>query len=75
MWQGRRVPANTAELLALLDLTRFGEMSFVAPHPRTRMQRTYGGQVLAQALTAAYQTVPHDRVAHSLLPSRGRCRR
>ena len=48
MWQGRRVPANTAELLALLDLTRFGEMSFVAPHPRTRMQRTYGGQVLAQ---------------------------
>ena len=66
MWQGRRVPANTAELLALLDLTRFGEMSFVAPHPRTRMQRTYGGQVLAQALTAAYQTVPHDRVAHSL---------
>ncbi len=66
MWQGRRVPANTAELLDLLNLTAAGEMSFLAAHPRTRMQRSYGGQVLAQALTAAYQTVDPERVAHSL---------
>ncbi len=66
MWQGRRVPANTAELLDLLNLAAAGEMSFLAAHPRTRMQRSYGGQVLAQALTAAYQTVDPERVAHSL---------
>ncbi|WIY83686.1 acyl-CoA thioesterase II [Propionimicrobium sp. PCR01-08-3] len=60
------MPANTAELLQLLDLSRFGQASFLAAHPRTRMQRTYGGQILAQALTAAYQTVPEQRVAHSL---------
>ncbi|WP_341728379.1 acyl-CoA thioesterase II [Brooklawnia sp.] len=60
------MPANTAELLDLLNLTAAGEMSFLAAHPRTRMQRSYGGQVLAQALTAAYQTVDPERVAHSL---------
>ncbi len=60
------MPANTAELLDLLDLTGFGDRSFLGRHPRTKMQRTYGGQVLAQALTAAYETVARDRVAHSL---------
>lgn len=30
------------------------------------MQRTYGGQVLAQAMMAAYGTVPEDREIHSL---------
>ena len=28
--------------------------------------RVFGGQVLGQSLHAAYQTVPEDRIAHSL---------
>lgn len=35
------------------------------PQPRTELQRTFGGQVLAQSLVAAYRTVP-SRTCHSL---------
>ena len=28
--------------------------------------RVFGGQVLSQSLHAAYQTVPDDRIAHSM---------
>lgn len=66
MWHRGAVPATTAELVDLLELTREGASDFRGHHPKTMMQRTYGGQVLAQALTAAYATVPDDRVAHSL---------
>lgn len=60
------MPSNTAELVELLKLQPRGEQTFVGHHPTTLMQRTYGGQVLAQALLAAYQTVPAGRIAHSL---------
>lgn len=60
------MPATTAELVELLQLEPTGELSFSGRNPRTRLQRTYGGQVLAQALMAGYHTVPSDRVAHSL---------
>lgn len=33
---------------------------------RTPWERVFGGQVLGQALHAAYQTVPEDRTAHSM---------
>ena len=66
LWQGGRVPANTAELVDLLNLQPVDERSFRGHHPQTLMQRTYGGQVLAQALTAAYGTVSRERVVHSL---------
>lgn len=61
-----RVPANAAELVDLLRLGRIGETGFLGHHPKILMQRTYGGQVLAQALTAAYGTVPAERMVHSL---------
>lgn len=60
------MPATTDELVNLLELSREDEAVFVGHHPKTIMQRTYGGQVLAQALKAAYATVPGERVAHSL---------
>lgn len=60
------MPATTAELVELLQLTRGEDADFIGSHPTTMMQRTYGGQVLAQALTAAYGSVPAERIAHSL---------
>ncbi len=54
------------EVLALLDLTPSGGGSFRGEHPDTALQRTFGGQVLAQALSAMYRTVPEARLAHSL---------
>ena len=59
------MPRNVAELVDILRLTRHGECLFGAPG-NTLFQRTYGGQVLAQALMAAYATVPDGRTAHSL---------
>lgn len=60
------MPQTTQELIELLDLQRVNATTFVGSDPKTLLQRTYGGQVLSQALTAAYNTVPQDRVAHSL---------
>ena len=39
---------------------------FRGSSPQIGWQRVYGGQVLAQALTAAVRTVPAERSAHSL---------
>ena len=61
-----RVPSTTDELVELLQLGCVGESGFLGHHPKTLMQRTYGGQVLAQALIAAYGTVPAERIVHSL---------
>lgn len=66
MWHRGAVPANTDELVELLQLERKAAETFVGSHPETLMQRTFGGEVLAQALMAAYQTVPEDRFVHSL---------
>jgi acyl-CoA thioesterase-2 len=60
------MPATTDELVQLLRLEPDEDNVFVGRHPQTRMQRTYGGQVLAQALMAAYGTVSPGRIAHSL---------
>jgi len=59
------MPSNVAELVDILKLTRRGEF-FVGVPGNTLFQRTYGGQVLAQALMASYATVDDDRIAHSL---------
>lgn len=60
----------TTGLLALLDLERLDQNTFRDPalHVGTarESQRTFGGQVLAQALMAASRTVSNDRRAHSL---------
>ena len=63
------MPGSVAELIDLLELEQVGENRFTGqdPDPALRMfQRVFGGQVLAQALTAGYRTVPDGRVAHSL---------
>lgn len=49
-----------------MDLRADGEDVFVAPPSPDRGLRTYGGQVLAQSLGAAQQTVPDDRPVHSI---------
>lgn len=60
------MPQTTAELLALLQLETIEPGVYRGPHPDTKLQRLFGGQVMAQALTAAQLSAPQDRLAHSL---------
>lgn len=60
------MPADVNDLMAMLELTRVSEWTFRGPQPDTLFQRLFGGHVLAQTLMAAMQTVPADRVVHSL---------
>jgi acyl-CoA thioesterase II len=53
-------------LLRILDLEPLEVNLFRGVSPDVGWQRVYGGQVLAQALTAAVRTVPAERIAHSL---------
>lgn len=57
---------HISEVLDLLDLQRLDTDLFAGRHPETEQQRTFGGQVMAQALAALYRTVPDDRLCHSL---------
>lgn len=54
------------ELIDLISLEKKGENTFEGQNFQTSWGRVFGGQVLAQSLNAAYQTVPADRFAHSL---------
>lgn len=54
------------ELLELLKLEQLDENIFRGQSQDLGFGNVYGGQVLGQALSAAYQTVPPDRRAHSL---------
>jgi acyl-CoA thioesterase II len=54
-----------SRLLALLDLEKIEENVFRGLSPPERVQRVFGGQVLAQALVAAMRTVPQERTCHS----------
>ncbi|MEL4359352.1 MULTISPECIES: acyl-CoA thioesterase [unclassified Luteococcus] len=60
------MPKTTAELVTLLDLEEIEVGLFRGAQPDTEAQRTFGGQVLAQALVAAQRTVGDDRLCHSL---------
>jgi acyl-CoA thioesterase II len=55
-----------AELMAVLDLEERGPDLYVGTTPTTPLQRIFGGQVAAQALSAAQATVSADRAVHSL---------
>lgn len=57
---------TTQELIELLTLERIDDKIFRGQNFRTPWKRIFGGQVLGQALHAAYQTVPADRFAHSM---------
>jgi len=54
------------ELLKLLKLEQIEENIFRGQSQDLGFGSVYGGQVLGQALSAAYQTVPPERRAHSL---------
>ena len=55
-------------LLSLLELERLELDLFrgITPEDEAERPRVYGGQVIAQALAAAYRTVGDDRLCHSL---------
>jgi acyl-CoA thioesterase-2 len=57
---------SSEELIALLTLERKDDHHFVGKNYQTAWGRVFGGQVLGQSLHAAYQTVPQDRIAHSM---------
>tara|TARA_B100001175_G_C19513286_1_gene645413 strand:- start:2047 stop:2904 length:858 start_codon:yes stop_codon:yes gene_type:complete len=54
------------ELIDLISLDKIEDNTFKGQNFQTSWGRVFGGQVLAQSLNAAYQTVPNDRFAHSL---------
>lgn len=54
------------KLIELLTLEPLGNNRFQGGNFKTWWGRVFGGQVLGQALHAAYQTVPADRFAHSM---------
>ncbi|MDT5248543.1 MAG: acyl-CoA thioesterase, partial [Mycobacterium sp.] len=51
---------DLAELLAVLDLRRVDDDTFVGAHPSKNPVRTFGGQMMAQAFVAASRTLQHD---------------
>ncbi len=54
------------DLLGLLTLKKIDETIFEGDNYQAPWGRVFGGQVLGQSLHAAYQTVPEERIAHSL---------
>ena len=58
---------RAASLAELLVLEPLGDDRFLAPHPsHDPFGHTYGGQLAAQAMRAAADTVTTDRLPHSL---------
>jgi acyl-CoA thioesterase-2 len=57
--------AQDETLVETLQLERIEENLFRGTSPDNRPGRIFGGQVIAQSLLAAYETVP-DRICHSL---------
>jgi acyl-CoA thioesterase-2 len=55
-----------SRLYEVLDVEQVVGDRFVGPAPKTLLQRTFGGQVAAQALTAATRTVPPELAVHSM---------
>ncbi|MEC7949380.1 MAG: acyl-CoA thioesterase domain-containing protein, partial [Myxococcota bacterium] len=63
---GTRMTPALQHLWTLLRLDRTGDRSFVGQSQDLGWGAVFGGQVVGQALSAAAQTVPDDRVVHSL---------
>ena len=57
---------SLSDLVALITLNKINENTFIGSNYRAPWGRVFGGQVLAQSLHAAYQTVPNDRFVHSM---------
>jgi acyl-CoA thioesterase II len=58
--------AMPRDFAALLELEPHGADTFVGLSPPYDWGRIFGGQVIAQALSAAAATVPAERIVHSL---------
>lgn len=54
------------DLIGLLTLKKIDDTNFEGENYQAPWGRVFGGQVLGQALHAAYQTVPKERFVHSL---------
>lgn len=54
------------DLIAILDLEKVSENTFTGISKTIGSPNVFGGQVAAQALNAAYKTIPEDRFVHSL---------
>lgn len=54
------------KLVAVFNLQKYDENTFIGSNVPARLNQIFGGQILAQALSAALYTVPHERIAHSL---------
>lgn len=57
---------SVKELMELLHLKETGENTFEGYSEPVGSPHVFGGQVLSQALNAAYRTVPEERKCHSL---------
>ncbi len=57
---------TTQELLELIELNQISETQFEGRSETVGSRTVFGGQVLAQALNAAYRTVPENRFCNSL---------
>lgn len=57
---------STEELTSLLKLEKIEENIFRGQNYMAPWNRVFGGQVLAQSIHAAHQTVAEDRVLHSM---------
>jgi acyl-CoA thioesterase-2 len=53
------------QLLDILSLEKVDENIYRGQTPETNNKRVFGGQVFAQAMRAAQDTVPEDRIVHS----------
>lgn len=57
---------NTQELINLIHLKQIDARLFTGKSESVGSHSVFGGQVLAQALNAAYRTVSEERICHSL---------
>jgi acyl-CoA thioesterase-2 len=60
------VSADFEELLAILDLRQAADDIYIGSHPSKNPVRTFGGQLMAQALVAANRSLRHDLPPSSL---------
>jgi acyl-CoA thioesterase-2 len=58
--------SDLAELLAVLDLRRVDDDTFIGTHPSKNPVRTFGGQMMAQAFVAASRTLNHELAPSAL---------
>lgn len=57
---------SAKELFNILELTEVGTYQFEGENKTIGSPNVFGGQVLAQALNAAYRTITNNRILHSL---------